>query len=170
MDFTNNLNFGNPTVSASFSTDPSASGFGWYISGTMKAFVAILLAMIAAAAFGQQYTGPAMATNSYAFGQPWTNRVPPFTLSTISVQPVEGKCPECGGPNHHIRRVELEASYGEVFLPIFFEGRTNQHLLTTTATNKYVVTNIVFQPSAPIRTQPGWVGPPAVTQLPQVSK
>lgn len=99
-------------------------------------------------------------SNAVTFGAKWTNHVPAFLVATISQQPVGGLCPECTDPhpNHHVRRVQIMATYDEVWLPVIAEGRTNQILLTTTSTNTFIATNIVFQvpPPLPQTWTPTW--------------
>lgn len=82
-----------------------------------------------------------------------TNRYTNF-LATLRIEPILTACPECGGPNHHERRIEHVEVYDLVTATLVSGGQTNVARIFQSPRVAAVVTNVVvrLQP----RRQPGW--------------
>lgn len=86
----------------------------------------------------------------------WTNRVQ-RVVTILSSRPVETKCPECGGPNHHAIEVQVLAGYDQIYTEVTFQSKTNQILVGTGPSTNWVATNIIYSFA---RQQPGNYMPP----------
>lgn len=87
-----------------------------------------------------------------------TNRYTNF-LATLRVEPILTPCPECGGPNHHERRIEHVEVYDLVTATLVSGGQTNVARVFQSPRTATVVTNVVLRLQA--RRQPGWTNTPA---------
>lgn len=90
---------------------------------------------------------------SVVLGSIWTNKITNL-ISVVRVEQIATPCPECGGPNHHERRISLVSVSEQIYMPLITFGgaRTNNFLVGYGPTNSLVVTSTVLRVA---RTQPG---------------
>lgn len=100
-------------------------------------------------------------TNAPAVVRTWTNYTD-RAVQTLQTLAVLDKCPECGGPNHHIKQVSLMTRMAQIHAEIVFQGQTSQMVVGTLIMSNWLGTNLVFASPLGKTTQPGnWSEPPS---------
>jgi hypothetical protein len=106
----------------------------------------MLRSVIVAALLGASVLAADQPTISRVF----TNRSN-VVASIISSSYVDGKCAECGEPNHHLREVRLMTGYDMIFTEVVFNAKTNVLQVGTGVATNWISTNLLFRPN---RTPP----------------